>query len=58
MEWAQTDYLITGIVIGYFLNPFLTSMQAILVNAWRNTGSACTDDCNQGRSCICKYGAK
>jgi hypothetical protein len=54
MSWAQTDYLIVGIIIGYILNPFLAATRAILVNAWKNTGSACNQNCNQGRNCNCE----
>ena len=53
MTWAQTDYLVVGIIVGYVLNPILAAARAIVVNAWQNTGSACNSDCNQGRRCGC-----
>ena len=56
MIWAQFDYLIVGIIFGYVLNPFLAAAWAVFVNAWKNTGSACNQNCNQGRNCNC--GAK
>ena len=53
MSWGNMDYLATGIVVGYFLNPLLATAVAIFTNAWRNTNSSCTGDCNQGRNCNC-----
>jgi hypothetical protein len=47
------DYLITGIAVGYFLNPLLASAIAIVSNAWKGTGSTCSGNCNQGRNCNC-----
>jgi len=53
MSWINMDYLVVGIAVGYFLNPLLASIIAIVTNAWCNTNSSCTGDCNQGRSCNC-----
>ena len=47
------EIFIYGIVIGYFLNPFLAVTKVILVNAW-NATTNCNGDCNQGRDCTCK----
>ena len=47
------EIFIYGLIVGYFLNPFITVLKAIFMNAW-NATSACTGDCNQGRNCNCK----
>jgi hypothetical protein len=47
------EIFIYGVMVGFFLNPFLTTLTAILTNAWNRT-SACHGDCNQGRNCTCK----
>jgi hypothetical protein len=53
MNWLNLEYLVYGIAVGYFLNPLLATVVAIFTNAWRNTNSTCTVDCNQGRNCTC-----
>lgn len=49
----SVDWFVLGMTFGYLLYPFWMIIKAICVNAWRNTDSACTGDCNQGRSCNC-----
>ena len=53
MSWLNFNYLVVGIVVGYILNPLLAAIVAIFTNVMKNTNSACTGDCNQGRNCNC-----
>ena len=49
----MTEIFIYGLLLGYLLNPFISTLKAILTNAW-NATNACHGDCNQGRNCTCK----
>lgn len=46
MTWAHFDSLIVGLIV-------IVALVAIFSHAWKNTGSACNQNCNQGRNCNC-----
>lgn len=48
------ENIIIGIVVGYFLYPFVGAVSSIVSNAW-DSSNGCNGNCNQGRSiCDCR----